>query len=107
MGQQAGSMKRSTALIRPSLTATQHSFTWQSHRIGTACAVTRGSQNACDRWRSLRSPMTASYRRLSPKLQAEYDRVLRYLRYRTQDDEMLSVLNTIQILFSLVDAPRP
>ena len=42
-------MKRSTALIRPSRTATQHSFTWRSHRIGTACAVTRGSQNACDR----------------------------------------------------------
>src|SRR5262245_35066834 len=51
MGQQAGSMKRSTALIRPSRTATQHSFTWRSHRIGTACAAMRGSQNACDRWR--------------------------------------------------------
>ena len=41
MGQQAGSMKRSTASIRPSRTATQHSFTWRSHRIGTACAMIR------------------------------------------------------------------
>jgi hypothetical protein len=47
-------MKRSTALIRPSRTATQHSFTWQSHRIGTASELTRGSQSACDRWRFLR-----------------------------------------------------
>jgi hypothetical protein len=32
--------------------------------------------------------MTTSYRRLSPKLQAaEYYRILRYLRYRTQEDE--------------------
>src|SRR6516225_9957340 len=60
MGQQAGSMKRSTALIRPSRAATQHSFTWRSHRIGTACAATRGSRNACDQWRFLRSPMTTS-----------------------------------------------
>ena len=54
------SMKRSTALIRPLRTATQHSSTWRSHRSGTACAVTRGSQNACDRWRFLRLPMTTS-----------------------------------------------
>jgi len=51
--------------------------------------------------------MTTSYRRLSPKLQAaEYYRILRYLRYRTQDDEMLLVLNTIQILFSLANRPN-
>src|SRR5262249_16173446 len=60
MGQQAGSMKRSTALIRPSRPANQHSFTWRSHRIGTACAVTRGSQNACNQWRFHRSSITTS-----------------------------------------------
>jgi hypothetical protein len=53
-------------LTRPSRAATQHSFTWQSHRIGIASELTRGSQNACYRWRSLRSPMatSATYRRL-------------------------------------------
>src|SRR6516165_6009587 len=60
MGQQAASMKRSTASIRPSRTATHHSFTWRSHRIGTACAATRGSRNVCDRWRFLRSRMRSS-----------------------------------------------
>src|SRR5262245_34824342 len=40
---------RSTVSIRPSRCATRHSSTWQSHRSGTACAVTRGSKNACDR----------------------------------------------------------
>jgi hypothetical protein len=42
-GQQAGSMKRSTASIKPSRSATRHSFTWRSHRIGTACATIRDS----------------------------------------------------------------
>ena len=44
---------------------------------------------------------------LSPELQAEYYRILRYLRSLPQDDEMLLVLNTIQILFSLtIDVPN-
>jgi hypothetical protein len=47
-------------LTRPSRAATQHSFTWQSHRIGIASELTRGSQNACYRWRSLRSAMATS-----------------------------------------------
>ena len=54
------------ALIRPSRSATQHSFTWRSLRIGTACVVTRGSHHACDRWRFLRPPMTTSATKSAP-----------------------------------------
>ena len=55
MMEPAASMKRSTASIRPSRPATQHSFTWRSRRIGTACAVAHRSPNACGQWRFLRS----------------------------------------------------
>ena len=45
--------------------------------------------------------------RLSPELQAEYYRILRYCRSLPQNDEILLVLDAIQILFSLtIDVPN-